>query len=36
MACIGVLSSHGQLQADVVVRSLDELHEGVFGELIGR
>jgi HAD superfamily hydrolase (TIGR01509 family) len=34
MACIGVLSSHGQLQADVVVRSLDELHEGIFGELI--
>ena len=34
MACIGVLSSHGALQADVIVRTLDELHEGVFDELI--
>ncbi len=34
MACIGVLSSHGQLQADVVVRTLDELQPGIFDELI--
>jgi HAD superfamily hydrolase (TIGR01509 family) len=36
MACIGVLSSHGQLQADVVVQSLDDLHAGVFDELIAK
>jgi beta-phosphoglucomutase len=34
MACIGVLSSHGQLQADMVVHSLEELGEGVFEGLI--
>ena len=34
MACIGVLSSHSQLQADVVVRSLDDLRVDVFNELI--
>jgi len=34
MASIGVLSSHPHLVADLVVRSLEELSEDVFGELL--
>ncbi len=34
MACIGVLTSHSHLQADIVVTSLDDLADGVFERLI--
>jgi HAD superfamily hydrolase (TIGR01509 family) len=34
MACIGVRSSHGHLQADVVVNSLEELGDDAFEKLI--
>ena len=36
MRCVGVLSSHGQLSADIVVRSLEELPDGAFDELLSR
>ncbi len=35
MTSIGVLTSHPHLEADLVVRSLDELVDGVFERLIG-
>ena len=31
---VGILSSHGLLQADVVVRTLDELPEDAFDRLV--
>jgi beta-phosphoglucomutase len=34
MRAIGVLNSHGELQADIVVRSLEELPNDVFDRLI--
>ena len=34
MACIGVLSSHPHLQADIVVKTLDELPADAFEKLI--
>lgn len=36
MRCIGVLSSHGELKADVVVPSLEELPDDAFDELLAR
>lgn len=35
MRSIGVLSSHGELEADIVVRTLDELPDAAFDELLG-
>jgi HAD superfamily hydrolase (TIGR01509 family) len=34
MHSIGVLSSHGELQADIVVRTLEELPDSAFDELL--
>jgi beta-phosphoglucomutase len=34
MRCVGVLSSHGELQADIVVRTLEELPGTAFDELL--
>ncbi|HWS90622.1 MAG TPA: HAD family phosphatase [Pyrinomonadaceae bacterium] len=34
MRCVGVLSSHGELQADVVVRTLEELPDTAFDDLL--
>ena len=34
MRCVGVLSSHAELKADVVVPSLEELPDDVFDELL--
>lgn len=34
MRCVGVLSSHGELKADVVVRSLEELPDDVFDVML--
>jgi HAD superfamily hydrolase (TIGR01509 family) len=36
MRCVGVLSSHDELRADVVVRTLAELPDGAFDELLKR
>ena len=35
MRCVGVLSSHGELRADVVVRTLEELPATAFDDLLG-
>jgi beta-phosphoglucomutase len=35
MKCIGVKSTHGELDADIVVHSLEELPDGAFAKLIG-
>ena len=34
MRSIGVLSSHAELRADIVVRSLEDLHDDAFDELL--
>ncbi|HEX8285382.1 MAG TPA: HAD family phosphatase [Pyrinomonadaceae bacterium] len=34
MRCVGVLSSHGELRADLVVRTLEELPDNAFDELL--
>jgi HAD superfamily hydrolase (TIGR01509 family) len=34
MRCVGVLSSHDELRADIVVRTLAELPEGAFDQLL--
>ena len=34
MRSIGVLSSHGELEADIVVRTLEDLPETAFGDLL--
>ena len=34
MRCIGVLSSHGELRADLVVRTLEELPDDAFDQLL--
>ena len=34
MRSIGVLSSHAELRADIVVRTLEELHDDAFDELL--
>ncbi len=34
MKCIGILSSHGELTADIVVRSLEELDASAFDRLL--
>ena len=34
MRCVGVLSSHGELQADIVVRTLEELPDNAFDDLL--
>jgi beta-phosphoglucomutase len=34
MRCVGVLSSHGELQADIVVRTLEELPDTAFEDLL--
>ena len=34
MRCVGVLSSHGELEADVVVRTLEELPDRSFDDLL--
>ncbi|MFL5385163.1 MAG: HAD family hydrolase [Longimicrobiaceae bacterium] len=36
MRCVGVLSSHGELKADVVVRTLEELPDTAFDDLLHR
>jgi beta-phosphoglucomutase len=36
MRCVGVLTSRDELNADIVVRTLEELHEGAFDELLAR
>ena len=35
MRSVGVLSSHGELKADVVVRTLEELPDTAFDDLLG-
>ncbi|HEX8118708.1 MAG TPA: HAD-IA family hydrolase, partial [Pyrinomonadaceae bacterium] len=35
MRCVGVLSSHGGLEADIVVRTLEELPDTAFDNLLG-
>jgi beta-phosphoglucomutase-like phosphatase (HAD superfamily) len=34
MRCVGVLSSHGELAADIVVRTLEELPDTAFEDLL--
>jgi HAD superfamily hydrolase (TIGR01509 family) len=34
MRCVGVLSSHGELEADIVVRTLEELPDTAFDDLL--
>jgi hypothetical protein len=34
MRCVGVLSSHGELAADIVVRTLAELPDTAFDDLL--
>src|SRR5215212_7986424 len=34
MRCVGVLSSHGELEADIVVRTLEDLPETAFDDLL--
>ena len=34
MRSIGVLSTHEELRADIVVRSLEELHDDAFDQLL--
>ena len=34
MRCVGVLSSHAELRADIVVRTLEELPDGAFDRLL--
>jgi beta-phosphoglucomutase len=34
MRCVGVLSSHGELKADIVVRTLEELPDTAFDDLL--
>ena len=34
MRCVGVLSSHGELTADIVVRTMEELPDDVFDKLL--
>lgn len=34
MRCVGVLSSHGELEADLVVRTLEELPDTAFDDLL--
>jgi beta-phosphoglucomutase len=36
MRCVGVLSSHGELRADIVVRTLEELPDDAFDDLLDR
>ncbi len=36
MRCVGVLSSHGELRADIVVRTLEELPGDAFDQLLAR
>lgn len=36
MRCVGVLSSHEELRADIVVRTLAELPDNAFAELLGQ
>ncbi|HEY0172442.1 MAG TPA: HAD family phosphatase [Pyrinomonadaceae bacterium] len=36
MRCVGVLSSHTGLRADIVVRTLEELPDDAFDELLGQ
>jgi sugar-phosphatase len=36
MRAVGVLTSHTELSADLVVRTLEELPEGAFDELLAR
>ncbi|HWW77796.1 MAG TPA: HAD-IA family hydrolase [Pyrinomonadaceae bacterium] len=36
MRCVGVLSSHVELTADIVVRTLEELPDDAFDELLGQ
>jgi len=35
MRCVGVLSSHDELEADIVVRTLEELPDTAFDDLLG-
>ncbi|MBV9923890.1 MAG: HAD-IA family hydrolase [Acidobacteria bacterium] len=36
MRCVGVLSSHGELEADIVVRTLEELPDTAFEDLLSQ